>query len=73
MVLKRGLMILVESATTGASPAQILAQQNASSGMWAFGEALEAMYFVPLIYLLWPALFNLLARLAPIPASPKPR
>ena len=32
------LMIMYESATTGVSTAQIIDIQNASSGMWAFGE-----------------------------------
>jgi hypothetical protein len=66
MVLKRNLMILYESATTGASPAQIIATQNASSGMWAFGEGLEVMFLVVLFYLLWPIAFNCVGRLAAI-------
>jgi hypothetical protein len=66
MVLKRDLMILYESATTGASTAQIIATQNASSGMWAFGEGLEVMFLVVLIYLLWPIAFNFVGRLAAI-------
>src|SRR5580692_8806913 len=72
MVLKRNLMILYESATTGASTAQIIATQNASSGMWAFGEGLEVMFLVVLFYLLWPIVFNVVARLAALVASPKP-
>ena len=58
MVLKRDLMIMYEAATIGTSPAQIINQQNASSGMWAAGEGLEAMYLAALIYLLWPIIFN---------------
>jgi hypothetical protein len=73
MVVKRNLMILYESATTGASTAQIIATQNASSGMWAFGESLEVMFLVVLFYLLWPIIFNIVARMAAIMASPKPR
>jgi len=74
MVLKRNLMILYQSATTGMSTAQIMDQQNASSGMWAFGEGLEVMYLVVLFYLLWPIAFNLVARLAaPASASPEIR
>jgi hypothetical protein len=65
-------MILYESATTGASTAQIIATQNASSGMWAFGEGLEVMFLVVLFYLLWPIVFNVVARLAALVASPKP-
>jgi len=62
MVLKRNLMIKYESVTTGVPTAQIIATQNASSGMWAFGEFLEVMFFVVILYLLRPILFNLVAR-----------
>src|SRR6266480_5858857 len=34
MVLERDLMIIYEAAATGTSTAQIIDQQNASSGMW---------------------------------------
>ena len=61
MILKRNLMIWYQSVTTGVSTAQILAIQDASSGMWAFGEGLEVMFFVILLYLLRPILFNLVA------------
>ena len=61
MILKRNLMIWHESVTTGMSTAQIIAIQDASSGMWAFGEGLEVMFFVILLYLLRPILFNLIA------------
>jgi len=63
MVLKRNLMIIYESATTGVSTAQIISQQNASSGMWAFSEGNEVMYLAVLFYLLWPIGFNAAARL----------
>jgi UDP-N-acetylmuramyl pentapeptide phosphotransferase/UDP-N-acetylglucosamine-1-phosphate transferase len=59
VVLKRELMISFESFSTGTPAATIIAQQNASSGMWAFGEGLEEIYLVTLIYLLWPIFFNL--------------
>ena len=62
MILKRNLMIWYQSATTGVSTAQIIATQDASSGMWAFGEGLEVMFFVILLYLLRPILFNLIGR-----------
>jgi hypothetical protein len=58
MVLKRNLMIKYEAARTGVSTAQIINQQNASGGMWAFSEGLEVMYLVVLMYLLWPICFN---------------
>ena len=55
MILKRNLMIRYESITTGVSTAQIIATQNASSGMWAFGESLEVMFFVIVLYLFAPS------------------
>ena len=64
MVLKRNLMIMHESATTGISTAQIIDVRNASSGMWAFAEGNEVMYFVVLLYLIWPIAFNILGRVA---------
>jgi hypothetical protein len=63
MVLKRELMIMYEAATTGTSRAQIINQQIASSGMWAFGESLEVLYLVVLFYLLWPICFNAVGHL----------
>ena len=63
MVLERDLMIIYEAATTGTSTAQIIDQQNASSGMWAFREGLEVLFLVVLFYLLWPICFNALGRL----------
>jgi hypothetical protein len=68
MLLKRYAMIKYQSITTGQSPAQIISIQNASSGMWAFGEGLEVMFFVIILYPLRPILFNLAARVI----TPKP-
>ena len=73
MVLKRNLMILYESATTGVSTAQIIATQNASSGMWAFGEGMEVMFMVVLLYLLRPIVFHIAGSLVATVASPKTR
>ena len=73
MVLKRNLMIMHESATTGLSTAQIIDLQNASSGMWAFAEGNEVMYMVVLLYLIWPTVFNIVGRVVAIMASPKAR
>jgi hypothetical protein len=56
--LKRNVMIMIESARTGMSVQQIIDIQNQSSGMWAFGEGLEEMFLIPVIYVLWPLLFN---------------
>jgi len=64
MVFKRNLMIRHEAAITGMSVAQIMDQQNASSGMWAFAEGNEVMYLVILLYLLWPMIFNIVGRMA---------
>jgi hypothetical protein len=58
MVLKRNLMIAYEAATTGVSTAQVISVQNASSGMWAFGELNEVMFLVALLYLLRPFVFS---------------
>jgi cell division protein FtsX len=63
MVLKRDLMIMYEAAAIGTSTAQIINQQNASSGMWAFSESLEVLFLVVLFYLLWPICFNVVGRL----------
>ncbi len=71
MVLKRNLMIMYEAAATGTSTAQIINQQNASSGMWAFGEGLEVCYLVVLLYLLWPIFFNAVGHLPKLWASSK--
>ena len=73
MVLKRTLMIRYEAATTGVSTAQIIDIQNASSGMWAFSEGMEVMYFVVLLYLLRPIVFRIVGHLAATIASPKAR
>jgi hypothetical protein len=72
MVLKRTLMIRYEAATTGSSIAQVTDLHNASGGMWAFAEGMEVMYFVVLLYLLRPVVFNIVGRVAETIASPKP-
>ena len=71
MVLKRNLMIMYESATTGMSTAQIIDLQNASSGMWAFAEGTEVIFMVVLLYLIRPIVFNIVGRVAAIMASPR--
>jgi hypothetical protein len=63
VVLKRDLTIILEAFSTGTPTSSIVDQQNASGGMWAFGEWLEELYLVGLIYLLWPIFFNLAGRL----------
>jgi len=63
VVLKRNIMIRHDAAATGVSMAQIINQQNASGGMWAFSEGMETMYLVVLIYLLLPICFNLAGQL----------
>lgn len=73
VVLLRDLMIAYASFRTGIPVAAIVAEQAASSGMYAFGEGLETLYLVPLIYLLWPILFNLSGRLfGPRTSPPHP-
>jgi hypothetical protein len=73
MVVKRNLMIRYESATSGVPTSQIIERQNASSGMWAFAEGNEVMYIVVLLYLIWPVVFNIVARAATTVASPEAR
>jgi hypothetical protein len=63
MTLKREIMISYQAAVSGVSRAQIIDQQNASSGMQAFGEGLETLYLVVLFYLLVPVCWNLAGRL----------
>jgi len=72
MVLKRMVMIHLEAATTGVPTAQIIAVQNASSGMWAFGESLEVMFLAVLLYLLRPTLVRVASRVAARRATPRP-
>lgn len=62
MVLKRTLMILYESETTGVSVAKIVDIQNSSSGMWAFSEGTEVMFLVILFYMLRPFIFSIVGR-----------
>ena len=62
MVVLRYLIIWREAVASGMSTAQVVAIQNASSGMWAFGEGLEVMYMVALFYLLRPTVFNIASR-----------
>jgi hypothetical protein len=71
VVLKRLLTIQLESLTTGATVSSIIAQQTASSGMWAAGEGIEQLYLVPLLYLLWPILFNIAGWLFKLPSLAK--
>lgn len=58
MLSKREITISLQAAATGLSRNQVLDQQNASSGMWAFGELAEVMYFFALLYLLRPICVN---------------
>lgn len=63
MVIMRNLEIMVQSASTGVSQAQIISQQNASSGMYAFTEGLEAMGLLVVFYLVFPILVNFAGQL----------
>ena len=62
VVLKRNLSISLESAATGTPAQTIIDRQAASGGMYAFGESLEVMYWVTLVFLLWPIVFNLVGQ-----------
>jgi hypothetical protein len=70
IVLKRGLMIALESFLTGTPVSTIVAQQSASSGMWAFGEGLEVIYLVMLAYAVRPLVLDVAVRLAGRRRSP---
>jgi hypothetical protein len=72
MLFKSNVMVRVEALRTGMSVAQVIDIHNASGGMWAFSEGLEIMFFVVLLYLLRPILFNLVARVVVPATSPKP-
>jgi hypothetical protein len=72
MVLKHDLMVYYESFTTGTPIAIIIEQQNAESGMRAFGEGMEVMYLVVLLYLLWPIAFNLAGKVLNRQTAPAP-
>jgi hypothetical protein len=65
MLLKSNITIRIEAARTGVSVAQVTDIHNASGGMWAFSEGLEVMFFVALLYLLRPVVFNLVRRILP--------
>ena len=62
MLVKREVMIYVTSYRTGMSVDAVIDMQNASSGMYAFGEGIEVLYLVGLCYLLWPVIFSRVAR-----------
>ena len=61
MVVLRTLIIWYQAVTTGMSTQQIIDLQDASSGMWAFGEGMEVMYLFVLLYLLRPVVFRYVA------------
>lgn len=54
------LQIRYLSYSSGVPMATIVAERDASSGMYAFAELGAAMYIVPAVYLLWPVCFNLI-------------
>jgi hypothetical protein len=65
MVIMRDIGIMMQSASSGMTTAQIIDLQNASSGMYAFTEGLEAMGLLVLFYLVFPILINLAGALSP--------
>ena len=54
---------LFEATRRGVALAVVLAERDASSGMWAFGDAMRAGFLFVLIYALWPASYNAIAGL----------
>lgn len=67
--LWRDLMIFQESVRTGVPVDTIIDEQNASGGMWAFSEGLEAMFLVALAYVLRPVCFNAAGLIGKFPSS----
>jgi hypothetical protein len=54
---------LLEATRRGVALAQVLAERDASAGMWAFGDMNRAAYLLVLMYALWPGGCNAVARL----------
>ena len=54
---------LLEATRRGVPLAGVLAERDASSGMWAFGDGMRAAFLFVLIYALWPASYNAMAGL----------
>jgi hypothetical protein len=54
---------LLEATRRGVALAVVLAERDASSGMWAFGDGMRAAFLFVLIYALWPASYNAVAGL----------
>jgi len=71
MVLMRNVIVVCQSIATGMSIAQVIQLQNASGGMWAFGEMIEIMFMVILFYVLRPIVFNVVTRLMGMMAASK--
>jgi hypothetical protein len=63
MLIKREATISIQAAMRGVSKAQIIDEQNASGGMYAFSELNEVMYFFVLLYLLRPLCVNVVGSL----------
>lgn len=53
----------LEATRRGVALAVVLAERDASSGMWAFGDLNRAAFLFVLIYMLWPFGYNAAARL----------
>lgn len=54
---------ILEATRRGVALADVLAERDASSGMWAFGDMMWAACLLVLIYALWPAGCSLVARM----------
>ncbi len=54
---------ILEAGRRGIALASVLAERDASSGMWAFGDSMRAGYLLVLLYALWPAGCNAVAGL----------
>ena len=63
MLIKREATISFQAALRGVPRAQIIDEQNASGGMYAFSELNEVMYFFIFLYLVRPICVNVVGSL----------
>jgi MFS family permease len=63
MLIKREATISFQAAMRGVPRAQIIDEQNASGGMYAFSELNEVMYFFVFLYLVRPICVNVVGSL----------
>jgi hypothetical protein len=55
---------LLEAAERGLTLTQLMAERDASSGMWAFGDLIRAAWVFIVMYALWPGVCNVIGGIA---------